>query len=237
MKPIDMNQKQITVEDWKTIHAKFEKERRRILPVKRNQLSLWLGRLVISYNNLENTLATTLTTELVELIGTDETPAQLGDVPPSMRRASDGGLRDIVMATMPFKQKLDFLVALLLKRFSGNPEHLKVIEQFVRLIYAADEYRNKMVHSVWQESYTDFARVKVKTKGQKGLKVEHQDADIKQLREAIKTIDALELMGELYLTNPSVAKKYGFDYAKLEKKLRPDPKIKTYPNVFTIPEK
>lgn len=206
------------------------------MPVKRNQLSLWLGQLIIAYNSLENTLATTVMVELVELIGKDEPPQKdrLGYFPPSMQRARDAGLRDIVMATMPFKQKLDFLVALLLKRFSDETEHQKHINQIVRLIQAADDFRNKMVHSVWEETYADFSRVKVKTKGQKGLKVERENADIKQLREAIKTIRFLEHC--LYtLQSPGFVSKYTIDYEKIGKPLRATTTKTVYPNVFIAP--
>jgi hypothetical protein len=206
---------------WEKIFAEHEKKRRRILPVKRNQLSLWLGRLIIAYNSLENKLATILMMELVELIGKDEPPqkARLGYVPPSMQRAWDGGLRDIMMATMPFKQKLDFLAALLIKRFSNNPEQKSHIDKVAGLMLAADEFRNKMVHSFWEESYGEFSRVKVKTKGRKGLKVEREDADIKQLREAIQEIQFLEDC-LFTLTSHTFVKEHAMDYEKIGKPLR-----------------
>jgi hypothetical protein len=223
---------------WKTIFAESEKKRRRILPVKRNQLSLWLGRLIIAYNMLDNKLAAILMIELVELVGEDEPPqkAPLGYFPPSLQRARNGGLADIIMATMPFKQKLDFLAALLLNRFSDNPEHQKHIGQVAGLMLAADEFRNKMVHSLWEESCGEFSRVKVKTKGRKGLKVEREDANIKQLREAIEVIQFLEPC--LYtMTSQTFAKKYIIDYEKVGKPLRTITIKKAYPNMFINSEK
>lgn len=218
---------------WKEIFAKSEKKRRRILPAKRNQLSLWLGRLIIAYNNLENGLATTLMIELVELIGKDEPPkdAQFGYISPSMKRAQDGGLRDMIMGAMSYKQKLDFLVALLLKKFSDNPEQQKYINSVIGLMYTADEFRNKMIHSVWEESYAEaeFSRVKVGTKGRKGLKVERHEADTMQIRKAIEVIECLENICLLMLRNKHFANQYPLDYDKMGKLLRPVPKIKTYP--------
>jgi hypothetical protein len=206
------------------------------VPVKRNQLSLWLGRLVIAYNSLENGLATTLMMELVELIGKDEPPkvAQLGYISPSMQRARDGGLRDMIMGAMSFKQKLDFLGALLLKRFSDNPEQQKYINSVIGLMYAADEFRNKMIHSVWEESYAEaeFSRVKVGTKGRRGLKVERHEADTMQIRKAIEVIECLEKICLLMLSKKDFAKQYPLDYDRMGKLLCPVPKIKVYPNIF-----
>jgi hypothetical protein len=206
---------------WVKIFAEHEKKRRRILPVKRNQLSLWLGRLIIAYNGLENQLATILMLELVELIAKDEPPQNtyLGYKPPSVRRAWDGGLRDIIMATMPYKQKLDFLVALLIKRYSDNPDHKTHIDKVAGLMSAADDFRNRMVHSLWEETYGEFSRIKVKTRGKRGLKVEREDANIKQLREAIEVIDFmnffLHTMQDIHL-----AEEYPKDYEKIMKPLQ-----------------
>lgn len=225
---------------WKEIFAKSEKKRRRILPVKRNQLSLWLGRLIIAYNSLENSLATTLMMELVELIGNNVPPTvpQLGYMSPSMQRARDSGLRDMIMGAMSFKQKLEFLGALLLKRFSDNPEQQKYINSVIGLMYAADEFRNKMIHSVWEESYAEaaFSRVKVGTKGRKGLKVERHEADTVQIRKAIEVIECLEKLCLLMLRYKDFAKQYPLDYDKMGNLLRPVPKTKTYPNIFILPE-
>lgn len=223
--------------NWIKIFSEYEKKSRRTLPIKRNQLSLWLGRLIIVYNSLENQLATILMTELVDLIAKDEQSKkfQLGYIPPSMQRAWDCGLRDIMMATMPFKQKLDFLAALLIKRFSNNPEHQKHINQVAGLLLTADEFRNKMVHSLWEESYGVFSRVKVKTKGRKGLKIEREEADIKQLREAIDVIDFLKYY-LFTLQNVNLVTEYNTDHERLRKRLQATPSQKAYPNQFLLPK-
>lgn len=218
---------------WKKIFAEHEKKRRRIEPIKRNQLSLWLGRLIIAYNSLENTLANCLTLELVELIGKDEPPKkpQLGYIPSALQRANSGDLNHIVMATIPFKQKLDFLTALLLKRFHNNEEQQKHINKIAGLLYAADEFRNKMVHSVWEVNHSEASRIKVKTKGRKGLKIDREDTDITQLRRACNAIDCVEMLCLFALTDKVDGNSIDLGYEKLESILRPPPNLKTYPDI------
>jgi hypothetical protein len=222
---------------WEKIFAEAEKKRRRMVPIKRNQLSLWLGRLIITYNNLENSLAYVLMKEFVELIGKDEPPvtASWFYVAPSMQRATNGGLSHIIMATLSFKQKLDFLTALLFKRFANDQEHLEHIKVIAGLMFAADEFRNKMIHSFWDESYGEFSRTKAK-KGRKGLTVEREEADIKQLRDAVEAIHFLELVFSFSIDDINFRKQYQYDYDKLGKVLRPTPKPKKYENVFNPPE-
>jgi hypothetical protein len=223
---------------WKKIFAESKKKRRRMEPIKRNQLALWLGRLIIAYNSLESSLASSLMMELVELIGKDEPPekAPMLYVVPSLQRAYDAGLGHIVMGTLPFKQKLDFLTALLLKKFEKNEELQKHVNKMTGLMYAADEFRNKMVHSVWEVSHSEVSRIKAKTKGRKGLMVDKEETDITHLRSACNAIDCLEILCQYVLRQPdkSFLKLDYENYEKIGKALRPTPIFKKYPNILSL---
>lgn len=222
------------LEFLKRLSAESAKRRRRIMPVRRNQLALRLGRLVIAYNNLEHSLSGLLTNEVVELIGgTEEDP--IGYVSPFFIRAGGAGLKEIISASISFRQKLDFLVALLYNKFSDNEAQQTHIRSIANLMAAADEYRNRMVHSVWEESYGEYSRLKANIKGRKGLKVERHDADIKQLRTAIEAIETVDYLCRYCMISQKLADKCNIDYSKIDNIFNARPKIKPTPNLFIPP--
>jgi hypothetical protein len=190
-------------EHFGKILSAFLKKSRQLQPIKKNQLSLWLGRLIIAYNSLENQLAIFLMLELVEMIAGDESSAH---------RAWNGNLNEIVMGAISFKQKLDFLISLLLKRFSKNPEQQKLINKIAGLMSAADEFRNQMVHSVWHVSHSEFSRVKPKTKGHKGLRTETVKEDVRQIDLACDAILFLEGAGLFFMAGKMTPEKSDLDF-------------------------
>src|ERR1035438_9350812 len=64
---MNLQETSINVEQFKKLLS--DPVRKRKLSVKLNQLSLWLGRLVIAFNNLEHTLAREVALELIEVMG------------------------------------------------------------------------------------------------------------------------------------------------------------------------
>ena len=182
------------------------RSRQQTLSAKLNRLSLWLGRLVIAFNNLEYALAYEVTYELIELMGQEESKAKhpLGLISPTQRRISDSGLNDMVMASMSFGQKLDLLVALSLKKFPGPTKQEKHIRLIAAALSEAEEYRNKMLHSVWTEDFADYSQVKARTKGRKGLKIQKANTNIPHIQEAIKAINMLGDLGLFAMTHEAI---------------------------------
>jgi hypothetical protein len=151
-------------------------------------------------------LAYELTLELIEVMVQEESTSKqpLGWISPTQRRISDSGLNDMIMASMSFGQKLDFLAASLLKKFSGNVRQQNHIHLIVKALSGAEVFRNRMLHSVWTENYVDYSQVKAKTKGRKGLKVERANANIPHIRQAIKAINTLENLGLFAMTHEAI---------------------------------
>jgi hypothetical protein len=185
--------------------------RKRIISVKLNQLSLWLGRLVIAFNNLEHALAFEVGFELCETFGREEPSTRSPDVVSrealQVERVNGTEIHNMIMASMSFGQKLDFLAALSLKRFSGNTRQQKHIHLIVKAISEAESFRNRMLHSVWTENFSDFSQVKTKTRGRKGLKIQRANINIPLIRQAIKAINTLETLGLFAMTHDAIVDK------------------------------
>jgi hypothetical protein len=188
------------------IFAEMAKQSKRHLSVKLNQISLWLGRLVIAFNNLEHMLAYELLWELINVIEPKKTPLEesLGQATPALERAYDAKINDMIMASMSFGQKLDFLTALSLKKFSDNPKQQKLVHLIAKALSEAEEFRNKMVHSVWSEGFEDYLQVKARTKGRKGLKIQQANANIPLIKEALEAIVTLKDFGLFAMTHDAI---------------------------------
>lgn len=180
--------------------------RKRKLSAKLNHLSLWLGRLVIAFNNLEHGLAREVSLELYEALRQeDSSSAHSSDkISRALQRVNDTGVHNMIMASMAFRQKLDLLVALSLRKFSGNLRQEKHIQLIATALYQAERFRNTMVHSVWIENLADYSREKAKTKGGKGLNVKQANANIPLIRQAIKAIKTLEDLGLFAMTHDAI---------------------------------
>lgn len=157
--------------------AEVAKSRRRLLTIRKNQLSLWIGRLVISFNDLEYRLAQAITKE----IGSD-----------------DLELSHMLLASMSYRQKVDFLSALLLKRFRDNTTQKAHIRSVISALGCAEGYRNTVLHSVWAAPIftgIDYETKKSKTRGGKGLRIDRKAANISALKTAVKDVYALHGLG------------------------------------------
>lgn len=107
-----------------------------------------------------------------------------------MRERED---QHLVSAAMSFKQKVDLLVELYPKRRNSKLPEVN-ITAVRKALYAAEEYRNRVVHSFWAIECGDqsrWLRIKGSLKGRKGFSLNSVAADIEALErcnEALKTI-------------------------------------------------
>ena len=178
---------------FKEIAERTVREQQRVIGVKRNQLSLWIGRLVISFNDLEKRLSDALGREF---------------------SADDATLHDMFAASMSFGQKLDLLAAISLQHHRENVAQQTRIKRIVGAISSAEEFRNAVIQSAWVEPSfisTEFVRRKPKTKGRKGLRVDEERANIAELRTAVQDTWFLGVAGVPAIKNPSFLARYGID--------------------------
>lgn len=157
---------------------------------KQNQLALWIGRIVIAFNQLESRLAERLSEELGH---------------------ASGPVRDTIHASMSFGQRLDMLAALLLERFQENAEHLVFVREAIDTLSAAENCRNNVVHSEWSMAPffgLEFERRKVRTKGRKGLKIQATRANVAGLKEAARSIELLSTLAPALIGRPQATAKY-----------------------------
>ena len=213
---------------WKLILSIYNKKTRLEMKGKRHQLCYWLGHLVIEYNSLENSLSFKLMEELVDLLTANEPPPPdftpgIGSFPPTFRRALDSNLKENISAAMSYRQKLDFLAALLYKRYAGNEKHVTHIKTICALMYDADEYRNKMIHSYWYDGIGDFTRYKPTSKGMKGLRITKHRFDFQQISDAVRAMKLVDAIFSTCLTDPAFADETSkrIDFNKLKKSLNP----------------
>lgn len=192
----------------------------RLMPVKRNQIAHWIGRLVIEHNNLDNLLTSTMTTLLVDLIAGDKPRVQteFGEMSLAMTRANDIGLKDMFMGAMSFHQKLDLFAAMLLYKFADCSEHKEHIKLVIGQMAEADAFRNKIVHSVLEANQTSYSRVKAGVKGKKGLRIERQDFNIEQVKDVIIIMQFLQALGFSELIDEKNAADFGDESYQIIKK-------------------
>jgi hypothetical protein len=164
------------------------KKENRLRTSKRNRLALWIGRVVITFNELECRIADCVAKSLSQ---------------------SDKEISDMLLASMSYTQKLDLLSALLAKQHSGNASHLDFCQSLLQGLSKAEEFRNALVHSHWPSSFFggDFLRRKPKTKGRKGLKIFERIADVDSICDGLKEIEALGVL-ILGFTNPRFAMRF-----------------------------
>ena len=181
--------------------------RKQQLSVKLDDLSLWLGRLVIAFNNLEHALAHEVSLELFRVLGQEESIST--DSPDwtsrAFRRVDDTGVHNMIMASMSFRQRLDLLTALSLKKFPDNARQGKHIHLIAKALSDADDFRNRMVHSIWTEDFEDYSRIKAGIKGRNGLKIQKANANIPHIQQAVEAIKTLESLGLFAMTHDAIA--------------------------------
>ena len=187
--------------------AESSKRRARLLSAKRNQLALWLGRLVIAFNDLEYSLAREISSGLS--LRVDPIKANQRYYLPY-----DSDMVDIMMASASFGQKLDFFSALFLKRFDGNDKQQEHIKSVITALSNAEGFRNQYIHSVWIEPTLseNFSRRKAKTKGRKGLKISDETANVDSIKTAIKDINFLQTYGIYSVANEKISARIGTNH-------------------------
>lgn len=175
---------------FEKLGRRFAQQEQRRRSAQRNQLALWIGRIVIAFNELEARLA-------------KEVAAELGHETVSVQ--------DMLQASMSFGQKLDIFSALLVERHRNDSAHLDYINSVLSALSAAEDCRNAVVHSAWTTHpvfSTGFERRKAKTRGRKGLKVDIGAVNIAGLREAVGDIRALGSIATSVARHPKTAARY-----------------------------
>src|ERR1017187_5576594 len=103
----------------------------------------------------------------------------------SLRGRSELG--QIVTAELSFRQRVGMLRSLLV--FSLTEDHETVVEfdQIKRILNAADDQRNRVVHSIWGHSGEAdphiMVRIKTSAKEKKGLRTEVQRLTLEELQK------------------------------------------------------
>jgi hypothetical protein len=199
----------------KMMAAESLKRRRKILSTKRNNLALWIGRLVMSFNDLEAELAKAVA-------------ERLGQNSPE--------IVDMINASMSYGQKADLFAALLLRQFAGTRNQTELVKNVRRALNLAEQYRNSICHSHWSESdgwsslfSSEILKRKPKTKGGNGLSVSQEIPNAAELKTLVGDFWALQRIAILAATYENVAKQYDLSplkalIARLEKVLNKNQK-------------
>lgn len=108
--------------------------------------------------------------------------------------------RYAVMAAMSFRQKEDLLVTLFPRK--ANNHFSADVDLARRALYVAEEFRNRVVHSVWavSEEEKTWVRVKGSLRGKAGFAKQSVCVDIGRLESAA---ECLRVITEWYLTPSS----------------------------------
>ncbi|MFZ5494934.1 MAG: hypothetical protein ACOZE5_06305 [Verrucomicrobiota bacterium] len=201
------------------------KRRRKILSTKRNNLALWIGRLVMSFNDLEAELAKAVA-------------MQLGQNSPE--------IADMINASMSYGQKADLFAALLLRQFAGKRDQTELVRSVLRALNRAEQYRNSICHSHWSEPdvwsshfSSEILKRKPKTKGGNGLTVSQEIPKANELRTCVNDFWALQRIAILAATDENVAKQYDLSplkalTARLEKALNKNQNVPIETRLSTL---
>lgn len=98
----------------------------------------------------------------------------------------------LVSAAMSYKQKVDLLIALFPKRSHRLP--VQSVGDVRKALYAAEDYRNRVVHSFYAIECGDelrWLRLKGSLKGRAGFSLNSNDANVqifKECNSALRTI-------------------------------------------------
>lgn len=111
----------------------------------------------------------------------------------------------LVSAAMSFKQKVDLLVEIFPKRSVRHPRLPVVnIDEVRKALYAAEEFRNRVVHSFYAVECGDsskWIRMKGSLRGRAGFSLNSVDANIKTFDECN---GALAVIREWSLKEPEI---------------------------------
>lgn len=112
----------------------------------------------------------------------------------------------LVSAAMSFKQKVDLLVEIFPRRAERHPKLPKVEVTDVRkALYAAEEYRNRVVHSFYAvecgEDRSRWLRMKGSLRGRAGFSLNSVEANVHIFEECN---DALAIIRNWSLKKPEI---------------------------------
>lgn len=104
---------------------------------------------------------------------------------------------------MSFKQKVDLLVETFPRRAERHPKFPKVdVTEVRKALYAAEEYRNRVVHSLYSVECSDspkWVRMKGALRGRAGFSLNSVDANVQIFEECN---NALGVIREWSLKTP-----------------------------------
>ncbi len=101
--------------------------------------------------------------------------------------------RHMLMAAMSYKQKVELLMALLSRNDPGLTA-IASLESIRSALFLAEEFRNRIVHSLWTVDGSEDLRwiqVKASIKSRVGLSVKTLDAASQDLKTANDALDAI----------------------------------------------
>ena len=112
----------------------------------------------------------------------------------------------LVSASMSFKQKVDLLVEIFPRRTERHPKLPKIdITDARKALYAAEEYRNRVVHSFYAvecgEDSWRWLRMKGSLRGRAGFSLNSVEANVHIFEECN---DALAIIREWSLKEPEI---------------------------------
>lgn len=128
-----------------------------------------IGRVVVSFQLLELWVAEALASAL------------------GMKAEDD---RYLVSAAMSYRQKVDLLIELYAKH--GAPNSGVSLEVTKRAMLVAEEFRNRVVHSVWAvrgENLRHWVRTKANLRGKAGFDVITKPAQVTLLEQAAQSMN------------------------------------------------
>jgi len=105
--------------------------------------------------------------------------------------------RHLVSAAMSYRQKVDLLFELYARHGAPNPKVSPVVTK--RAMLVAEEFRNRVVHSVWAVHGSDskqWVRTKANLRGRAGFDVTTKPARAKLLEQAVQSINTIRAWEE-----------------------------------------
>lgn len=149
--------------------TKYEIETPALTIAERDRLFSVIGRVVVNFQQVELWLADSLASLL------------------SLQVLED---RHIFLSAMSFRQKVD-LVAVLYPRKKTH-DHDVDMTLMKKALYAAEEFRNRIVHSLWAVEFPGkWVRIKGSVRGKGGFSLVTTAANISQLEAAATALLAI----------------------------------------------
>lgn len=129
--------------------------------LEQDRLFVAIGRVVVNFQQMELWLAEALTSVLELHVLED---------------------RHLVSSSMSFRQKVDLLAVLYERKKVRCPS--ANIELVKKALYAAEEFRNRVVHSLWAVDQGEWVQIKASLRSKSGFDLMTNSVDITQLEAA-----------------------------------------------------